>query len=383
MDINFTKSVDLLLIYLAMFLVLLIIAKPLKSLNSISTISGNVTNTEKSVFFIFYALCLIFAFNSSDFYSYAQAFYFQRQYVNVEYIGWESIFNWFANVTNNYVLWRAIIWGLAVLITYWTAVILKLNNRGFLLAVALFGFGLDVYTRGIIGHTMLVLGAVLFMDKKSNTLTKIIGLAIVCVSYYFHKSMYVNIIFAVLALFPFGKKTIIASFIAFPFLTTIATYLIDGIASGQIDMALGEGVGGVGDRATLYASQEKLEANFYGKIGKIIQILPEYLTLFYLYYKVIVQKIFDKDNKEKVYTYLFRLTYVAIYISSLFYFVETSSWIYERFKYMGFFPLVFVLGAVWNKEKYSSKWLKLIILLQLCWVFFSLFVTFLDYSKIS
>lgn len=383
MDINFIQSVDLLLIYLAMFLVLLIIAKPLKSLNNIRTISGNVTNTEKNVFFIFYSLCLIFAFDSEDFYSYAQAFYFQRQYVNVEYMGWESIFNWFANITDNYVLWRATIWGLAVLITCWTAVILKLNNRGFLLAVALFGFGLDVYTRGIIGHTMLVLGAILFIDKKSNTLMKIIGLAIVCVSYYFHKSMYVNIIFAVLALFPFGKKTIVASLIAFPFLTTIATYLIDGIASGQLDIALGEGVGGVEDRSTLYASSERMELNFYGQIAKIIQIVPEYLTLFYLYYKVIVQKIFDKDNKEKVYTYLFRLTYVAIYIASLFYFVETSSWIYERFKYMGFFPLVFVLGAVWNKEKYSSKWLKLIILLQLFWIFFKLFVTFLNYLEMS
>ena len=211
---------------------------------------------------------------------------------------------------------------------------------------------------------MLVLGAVLFMDKKSNTLTKIIGLAIVCVSYYFHKSMYVNIIFAVLALFPFGKKTIIASFIAFPFLTAIATYLIDGIVSGQIDMALGEGVGGVGDETASYASGERMEVNVYGMIKKIIIYIPEYLTLFYLYYKVIVQRIFDKDKKEKVYTYLFRLTYVAIYIASLFYFVETSSWIYERFKYMGFFPLVFVLGAVWSKEKYSSKWIKVIILLQ-------------------
>lgn len=383
MDINFTQSVDLLLIYLAMFLVLLIIAKPLKSLNNNRTISGNVTNTEKIVFFIFYALCLIFAFDSYDFYSYAQVFYLQRQYVNVEYMGWESIFNWFANITNNYVLWRATIWGLAVLITCWTAVILKLNNRGFLLAVALFGFGLDVYTRGIIGHTMLVLGAILFIDKKSNTLMKIIGLAIVCVSYYFHKSMYVNIIFAVLALFPFGKKTIVASLIAFPFLTVVATYLIDGVASGQVDMAFGEGVGGVGDSAVLYASSERLELNFYGQIAKIIQIVPEYLTLFYLYYKIIVQKIFDKDNKEKVYTYLFRLTYIAIYIASLFYFVETSSWIYERFKYMGFFPLVFVLGAVWNKEKYSSKWLKLIILLQLFWVFFRLFMTFKHYLKMS
>lgn len=359
------RSLSLVLLYLLVYFILLIIANPYKAYTNVGFLTQESTKIRKNSLFVLYALCLIFAFDSSDFYSYAQAFYLQSQYVNVEYMGWEAIFNWWANITNNYVLWRATIWGLAVLITYWTASILKLNNRGFLLSVALFGFGLDVYTRGIIGHTMLVLGAVLFMDKKSNTLTKIIGLAIVCVSYYFHKSMYVNIIFAVLALFPFGKKTVVLSLIAFPFLTTIATYLINGIVSGELDLALGEGVGGVGDRTKGYASQERMQSNLLGIIGKIVKLIPEYLTLFYLYYKVIVQKIFSKEKRERVYTYLFRLTYVAFYIASLFYFVETSSWIYERFKYMGFFPLVFILGAVWGKEKYVTKGTKLIIILTI------------------
>lgn len=359
------RSLSLVLLYLLVYFILLIIANPYKAYTNVGFLTQESTKIRKNSLFVLYALCLIFAFDSSDFYSYAQAFYLQSQYVNVEYMGWEAIFNWWANITNNYVLWRATIWGLAVLITYWTASILKLNNRGFLLSVALFGFGLDVYTRGIIGHTMLVLGAVLFMDKKSNTLTKIIGLAIVCVSYYFHKSMYVNIIFAVLALFPFGKKTVVLSLIAFPFLTTIATYLINGIVSGELELALGEGVGGVGDRTKGYASQERMQSNLLGIIGKIVKLTPEYLTLFYLYYKVIVQKIFSKEKRERVYTYLFRLTYVAFYIASLFYFVETSSWIYERFKYMGFFPLVFILGAVWGKEKYVTKGTKLIIILTI------------------
>ena len=200
------------------------------------------------------------------------------------------------------------------------------------------------------------------MDKKSNTLTKIIGLALVCVSYYFHKSMYINIIFAVLALFPFGKKTVVASLIAFPFLSTVATYLIDGIVSEQIDLALGEGVGGVGDRTLLYASEERGVFSMLRIIDLIIKIVPEYLILFYLCNKVMVQKIFEK--KDKVFVYLFRLAYVAFYIASLFYFVDTAFGIYDRLKYMGFFPMVFVLGAVWSKEKYSSKWIKVIILLQ-------------------
>lgn len=354
-------SWSLLLISIFVYIVSIFVAKPQITYNNLQR-----NNVKKGTiaFFILLMINSVFAFWSEDTYHSWEGFIIANQYQSFEVLGYEQYYNWLATaVGNDYFLWRACIWIPACLFMYWSAKRLDLLNRNFLVAMLLFGSLLS-YTRGMLGHTMLVFGAVLFMDKKSNTLTKIIGLAIVCVSYYFHKSMYVNIIFAILALFPFGKKTIIASFIAFPFLTTIATYLIDGIASGQIEIALGEGVGGVGDRVVYFASSEKLELTFYGKIGKIIQILPEYLTLFYLYYKVIVQRIFDKDKKEKVYTYLFRLTYVAIYIASLFYFVETSSWIYERFKYMGFFPLVFVLGAVWSKEKYSSKWIKVIILLQ-------------------
>lgn len=356
------RSLSLVLLYLLVYFILLIIANPYKAYTNVGFLTQESTKIRKNSLFVLYALCLIFAFDSGDFYSYWNGFVLEAQFVNVEIDRYELVYNWFGDVVNgNYILWRSVIWGLAILFIYWTSLVLKLNNRGFLIAIALFGFGLDCYSRGILGHTMLLFGAVLFVDKRSNMLTKIIGLTLVCVSYYFHKSMYVNIIFAVLALFPFGKKTVVLSLIAFPFLTTIATYLINGIVSGELELALGEGVGGVGDRTKGYASQELMQSNLLGIIGKIVKFTPEYLTLFYLYYKVIVQKIFSKEKRERVYTYLFRLTYVAFYIASLFYFVETSSWIYERFKYMGFFPLVFILGAVWGKEKYVTKGTKLII----------------------
>ena len=360
------RSLSLVLLYLLVYFILLIIANPYKAYTNVGFLTQESTKTRKNSLFVLYALCLIFAFDSGDFYSYWNGFVLEAQFVNVEIDNYELVYNWFGDVVNgNYILWRSVIWGLAILFIYWTSLVLKLNNRGFLIAIALFGFGLDCYSRGILGHTMLLFGAVLFVDKRSNMLTKIIGLTLVCVSYYFHKSMYVNIIFAVLALFPFGKKTVLLSLIAFPFLTTIATYLINGIVSGELELALGEGVGGVGDRTKGYASQERMQSNLLGIIGKIVKLTPEYLTLFYLYYKVIVQKIFSKEKRERVYTYLFRLTYVAFYIASLFYFVETSSWIYERFKYMGFFPLVFILGAVWGKEKYVTKGTKLIIILTI------------------
>lgn len=353
---------QLLLISIFVYVISIFIAKP-----QITFQNPQDNNTRKGTiaFFLLLMVNSVFAFWSEDTYHSWSIFIFANQYHNFEILGYEEVYNNISTFTNNtYFYWRAFIWIPACLFIYYTAKRLDILNRNFLVSMLLFGSLLS-YTRGMLGHTMLLFGAVLFVEKRSNMLTKIIGLTLVCVSYYFHKSMYVNIIFAVLALFPFGKKTVVLSLIAFPFLTTIATYLINGIVSGEFELALGEGVGGIGDRTELYASGGERNLNLNGKIGWFIRIIPEYLTLFYLFYKVMIQKVFDKDKREKVYKYLFRLTYVAFYIASLFLFVETSDWIYERFKYMGFFPLVFILGAVWIREVYATKCTKIIILLQL------------------
>lgn len=352
-------SLSLCLISLFVFLVSIFVAKP-----QITYWNPQRNNVRKGItaFFLLLMINSVFAFWSEDTYHSWQGFAEANRYLYFKLGGYEEVYNWLATaVGNNYFLWRACIWIPACLFMYWTAKRLDLLNRNFLVAMLLFGSFL-AYTRGMLGHTMLVLGAVLFLDKKSGNLMKILGLALVCVSYFFHKSMYVNIIFAVLALFPFGKKTVTISLIAFPFLTTVVTYLVDGISSGQIEMTLGGGVGGVGDRTLLYVSGEQMVSNVFGVIGKFIQCIPQYLTILYLYNKVMVVKIFGGGTN--VYKYLFRLTYVAFYIASLFLFVETSSWIYERFKYMGFFPMVFVLGAVWSRERRLGKWARAIILLQ-------------------
>lgn len=366
-------SFQMLFVSLALFLLMFIMANPYKVFVNPKLAAKRIPTWQFSFFFLIYALYIIFAFNSSDFYSYWNEFIYAGQFKNYETQGYEQIYNWFADVTGDYIVWRSVIWGLGFLLYYFTAKKLDLQTKLLLLAIVFFGFS-GRYTRGMLGHTMLLFGAVLLVDRKSNVATKVIGLALFCVSYFFHKSMYVNIAFALLAFYPLGKKSFVVSLIAFPFLTTVATMLIDGIVSGALDMSLGEGVGGVGDRTVLYASSEKMEWSIFGDIGRVISYLPEYLTLFYLANRVLYKGYFKGIKREKVFTYLFRLTYVAIYIASLFAFVETSDWIYLRFKYMAFFPLPFVLAKVWSLEPKSNSWVKWIILLQAFALFFSWFM---------
>ena len=358
--INYSYQLGLVCAFASILMIL--ISKPQNTY-----ISPQSNNVRKGIvsFFLLYAFNSVFAFWAEDTYHIWDEFIETSHYVYFEIIGYEAIYNWLASlVDNNYFLWRLCVWVPACLFLYWSAKKLELLHRNFLLALILFA-GLTAYTRGMLGHTMLLLGVILLVDLNNSRFKRFAGLLLFCSSYFFHKSMYVNIAFALLAFYPLNKRSIIISYWAFPFLTMAATMLINDIASGALSISFGEGVGGVGDRSMAYASKERTAVNANGIVGIVVTFVPQYLALFYLVNRVVYKKYFKGIKQERVFTYLFQLSYVSIYIASLFYFVDTSSWIYERFKYMGFFPLPFVLAKVWSLEPKSNAWIQSIILLQL------------------
>lgn len=345
---------------------MLILSKPWRTY-----FNPKANNSDKNtyLFYFLYITTCIFAFWEADTYHSWNGFIEAQQYVNYHISGYEAIYNWLAKISgNNYFLWRTFIWLPACIFLFLIVRLLNLRQGNTLLSFALFGLMLS-FTRGMLGHAMLLLGIVLCVDNDRKKIERIVGLALFCLSYFFHKSIYINIIFAILALFPFGKKSFKFSLIAFPFLVVFANFFINGIVSEEFRISLGDAVGGVGDRSFLYASAEKSRATTWGKIGNMVTYLPEYLTLLYLVDRVLFKGYFKGIKKEGVFTYLFKLTYISIYISSLFAFIDTSSFIYSRLKYMGFFPMLFVLGKIWSIEPKTNNWIKWIIFLQL----FSLF----------
>lgn len=362
-------SWQLALISIVTFICMLIMSKPIRTYYNPQ---DNNVYCGVRIFFLLYVSTCVFAFWEYDTYHYWNNFLEAKNYGYYKVSAYETVYNWLAAVCqNNYFLWRTFVFFPACLFLFYSAKNLRLlHNRNMLLALILFGAMLS-YTRGMLGHAMLLYGAILIVDDRNSYRTKFVGLIFLCISYFFHKSMYVNIAFALLAFCPFNKRFFVLSLIAFPFLTLVATYLVDNIASGAMDISFGEGVGGAGDRTLDYVSREKIESNALGKVVNVFILTPQYLTLFYLCNRVLYKQCFRGLKDEKVFTYLYKLTYVAIYTASIFAFVETSSWIYERFKYMGFFPLPFVLAKVWSLEKKTNKWIKCIILLQMFCLFYT------------
>lgn len=347
------------------FMLMLLLARPW-----VTFVNPQNNNVRNGVFcfIVLYILNSVFAFWSMDTYYYWEEFLKAKSYIFFDMQAYEQIYNWFAlKLDYNYFLWRIVVWLPACLLFFTAARRLNLLHKNFLLAVIFFS-SLVAYTRGILGHVVLLYSVVILFDERNSSKCRLGGLILFVLSYFLHKSMFVNMIFALLAVFRMNKFTTVGLIVAFPFLIPVASMLVGAISSGVISVELGEGVGGAGDRTALYASGESTVSNTFGIISNVIRLFPLYLTFFYMVDRVIFKRYFDRLNDCGIFVYLYNLTFISIYIGSLFMFVEASSFISSRFMYMGYFPLPFVLGKIFSLEA-SNKILRLIIVLQVFAIF--------------
>ena len=96
--------------------------------------------------------------------------------------------------------------------------------------------------------------------------------------------------------------------------------------------------------------------------------------MFYIARRILQEEVLKADRNKTVITYLFKYSFIAIYIASLFYFTETSSWIYIRFMNMAVYPLAIALAYIWSMETKKTKWAQSIIIIQLIGLFIVHFV---------
>ena len=337
---------------------MLFISKP-----AVTFSSPQKNNVAKGVglFFLLYILNSIFSFWEWDTYHSWWGF-LEAQKANYDVWEYEPIYNWLAKITNNnYFLWRTLIWMPACMFVLWVARRLEILNRNFLLSITLF-LAFLYCTRNLLGLSMLLFGLALLIDNNSHA--KLWGIAFIIASYFFHKTMYIAILFAVLALFPQNKKSIVILLLLFPLFTMAATYVINNIVSVAWVSSLGVS-GEEGNRVVLYIEKERVESTLFGVLRNVITYFPQYLALFYVTKRIVFNNILEGDKRKKIWYFLCKFSFVCIYVASTFYFTETSYWIYERFKYMGMVPLTFVIAKVWSLESKTNNWVKALILFQL------------------
>lgn len=341
-----------------------------------SVYRGRVYRNRKyneSLNYSFIGLLLIlyctFGYVDNDFYHYERLF--ESASLSGINIHFEPIYFWIIeNITSDYLTWRLLVWGSAVVILLWTFRRLKLDIRTSICFLTIYYVLTLSVMRGNLGISILFWGFTFIIKPLRNRFfSYCLGLSLIASSFYFHRSMFVAICFILVTPFKLNKRIVILSLIFFPVLVYVTNNLLAYINTG-IYTDLGAEMQ-IGAKMTGYIGGESSTANINGIIAKIVTYLPIVVALVYITRKVTFQDVVLPRLIYVFYTYWYMVTYTAF----LFLFQEASNWIFIRFLMFAYFPMVVVLSYYYYHNK-RTIFMKTIMLLALLACFYRLSYAF-------
>ena len=286
--------------------------------------------------FILLGCCYsVFAFLTGDFFNYEELY--NLAILHGEENHFEPFYYWLIHVLpTNYYLWRAVVWGSAVIIA---ALIYRKTSPNFRQCSFLFCLMvLPTFPnlRNNLGLVVLYYSVIIFLFSQRNFKTRIILLilGIIC-AYQLHKSMFMYIVIFGIAMLPTNKYFFIGSILGFPFIYKYvpllsSLFLKDSFAN-EASMASGQGY--------LDAGLSQI-ANFYGILQVSIWRLPVLILIAYAIYHIYF--------KQYIISYRFRVflnySYILLYMACLFYAQPVSEFFSSRFQDAVMLPLTIFLG---------------------------------------
>ena len=335
----------------------------------------NENEVYKWLFLITILYCT-FGYADNDFYHY-KALY---DYILLtgEGVHMEDFYVWLVlNLPGGYLFWRFAIWGCATLITILTFKRLNLEPKVTSCIFVLFYLVTLSIMRGNLGIAILFFGFSFWLKPipKHLILSYLLGGFLIAVSIFFHRSMFVSILALLVTPFKLKKWQVIVSLLLFPILVVYVTDFLQLLIASQgisEDGMMGDSL----SKASSYADREFSQANINGFIVRIVQYTPIVGSLIYVTWKVVFREIILPRCIYPFFIYWYAVTYVAF----LFFFQETSIWIFIRFMMMGYLPMVIVLSWYYANKK-PTRWMKFFLLMALIYCIYRLSYSF--YNRIS
>lgn len=316
---------------------------------------------------IFYGTILlllsIFAFSDFDFWGCWFAYNDSQSGYSSGII--EPIYDWLATVCPNYFYWRLVVWGVALYLMLKTLLKLHVNYNSTFLFITLL-YVLSFYKlRNVLGFSVLFWGLTLIVtSKNSNLKNKIIGLSLIILSFWCHRSMILSIAMLGSCFITLSKKKVSLLIMLWPFLITVVTIILNSFLNFGIDSDADSM--NFMSKATGYITKENEKSTLFGSIRTVLTVCAYLLPLLYMTKKI----IFERISIPKSISYFFNYWFFVSYIAYLFAFQDSSNWIYVRINTMGFFPMCIVLGWYWATHKRTTTQ-KAILLLDLFIYLFS------------
>ncbi|MBD5365640.1 MAG: hypothetical protein HDR82_01265 [Bacteroides sp.] len=276
----------------------------------------------------------------------------------------EPVYTWLALTLKNYIIWRLAIWSIAVIFMLKTVKKLPVNKTTTLFFITII-YVLHFYKlRNALGFSLIYWGLTLLCLSKGSIVKQLFGLAFIVSSYFFHGSMIFTILLLSVCFIRLNKLRISILLILWPFLVSATSILIHNVANGTF--VLNNDSMDIAQKAAHYANDQGLKGTtLFGLLRTVLDNLAIIFSLLYMTKRF----VYDKIQSPKIIQYFYQIWFAASYISYLFAFQESSTWIFIRINTMGFFPMAIVLGWYFGTYKRNKPQRAIIMLCTLSFMY--------------
>ena len=294
--------------------------------------------------------------------------YFHYEYLydlNVKFnerVHIEQLYFWLINILpESYSLWRAVVWGSAIII--W----IKLNKRlgfqsqyaGIVITLILLAYFPNM--RQSLGFAIMFysISFIFIQYRNSKIISLLLCLLGLSICPMLHKSMLMYVFLTIFAFLPFSRKTIRITLLIFPLLygvtSVLATHLL--MNSGLFDET-------TQNFGNMYLEVGKNELTAWGYLQTLVIRIPILFSIGFLIRKVFYQK---SSRFSSIGLYFIKISYIYCYIGCLFWGQNVSSFLSARFLDACYYPLSLAVTCyiTHNLTNSDYKILKLILYLFL------------------
>ena len=336
LDFPFTQGSFTLGLYCFSFFLILVVFNFSACTNL--NIPYNYSSGKRLLFLFGVAVFAITCFINGDFYHY------QEMVHSYDFSEWasnhgEPVYGYIIQLVNrNYLLFRIVVWGGALFLVSKLVSQLGLEDYKvvfYLLSSYILTFS---YARATLAFSIYYLGVVFCVAPNNRSLLKrVIGIALILISYSFHHSLIIAIAITPIIFIPFNKRTILLVFILIPIIFGLFSNLINSVlVSGEFldneELA---------SQISFYAERSTEAINWKGKIYEWSNFATFFVPLIIVtYYSYFKNKIVFPFYIEA----FFKIAFSLILFAVMFLFLDIEGKVFfYRVLFMTFIPLSIIV----------------------------------------
>lgn len=263
-------------------------------------------------------------------------------------------------INNDYLLFRIIVWGSALLAYFASTKIFKCNTSiALMLLLVMFG-GIFSYARASLSFCVYYFGLLLLINalslkKNRKLLLFLCALGLILSSYWLHRSMALLIAMTPVVFIKLNKKRIIALLI----LTPLVIYALQSIFGDILSLAEMDDV--INRRINdFYSDRESVNYNWKGMVGQWLHYGLYVVSIYVISTAVPKLKVIEGSCiMERMFTYLIVLAYISVTMLVLF---NGNDLYTHRYLKTTIIPITLSISYLYEKQLISIKQLKIILL---------------------